>query len=256
MIQKILIFSGFLWILSGVVVKAGADSSPLNSGVYLAQFEADETYDPFADYSEFEESAEEESDINFFRNGRFFTLGFIGGYRTFTDTMADIYEPAVPSYGLFLSYFFDLRFAMQVSFLTGDHTIGFRSPQGTEVRGNAVLTSLGLSLKYYLNTQNVTKGLAQFNPYFTGGFSQVYRTATVSGQEAFAKDGARSFDAGVGMEVPIMNNKMYLGAQLTYQLATFKDENTQIVLSNGTEPTGLYPTGDLVHLLGIFGFNF
>jgi hypothetical protein len=49
--------------------------------------ETDESYDPFADYSEFAESAEQEADINFFRNGRFFTLGFQGGYRRFTETM-------------------------------------------------------------------------------------------------------------------------------------------------------------------------
>ena len=40
-------------------------------GVRVAQFDADDTYDPFADYSEFDEAQEEEADINFFRNGRF-----------------------------------------------------------------------------------------------------------------------------------------------------------------------------------------
>ena len=39
----------------------------------------DETYNPFADYSEFEESGEEEADLHFFRNGRFLTLGFMLG---------------------------------------------------------------------------------------------------------------------------------------------------------------------------------
>ena len=39
-----------------------------------AQYEGDDVYDPFADYSEFEENSQEEADINFFRNGRFFNV--------------------------------------------------------------------------------------------------------------------------------------------------------------------------------------
>jgi len=221
----------------------------------IAQLEGDDTYDPFADYSEFEESSEEEADINFFRNGRFFTVGFIGGMRFPTSTMADIYGKA-PAFGLFLSYFFDLRFALQIQFLTGDHKIGYTSRQGTRVSGNASITAIGLNLKYYINTQNVTRGLAQLNPYFVGGFSQVYRTATVDGQEAFSKEGAMGFDIGGGFEVPMMRNKMYFGGQLTYQLVTFKNENTELVLNQGTEKTGVYPTGDFFTALVILGVNF
>ena len=74
-------------------------------GVLLSQFEGDDAYDPFSDYSEFEESAEEEADINFFRNGRFFTLGFIGGYRSFTETLGGITSDA-PTFGLFSQLLF------------------------------------------------------------------------------------------------------------------------------------------------------
>ncbi|KAL0630168.1 hypothetical protein Q9L58_010985, partial [Maublancomyces gigas] len=79
-------------------------------GVLLAQ--ADDAYDPFADYSEFDEAVDEEEDLNFFRNGRLLTLGFIGGYRGFTGTLNKIYSGNM-SFGLFLCYFFDLRFALQ-----------------------------------------------------------------------------------------------------------------------------------------------
>lgn len=230
-----------------------ADERP---GIQVAETEVDESYDPFADYSEFDQASDEEADINFFRNGRFFTIGFIGGYRMVTENMSKLYQGA-PSYGLFLSYFFDLRFALQVSFLTADHTISYTSPgQGTVVHGNASITSIGLGLKYYFNTQNVTRGLAALNPYVIGGFSQVYRTATVSGQEAFSKDSAFGVDVGGGIEIPMMRNKMYFGGQVAYQLVTFRDENSQVVLQNGTEQTGLYPKGDFLTFLAIIGVNF
>lgn len=224
----------------------------------LAQYEGDDSYDPFADYSEFEENQEQEADINFFRNGRFFTLGVIAGYRGFTENLRNLYSGGA-TYGLFLSYFFDLRFALQLSFLTGDHTLAFTAPQsGTKISGTVGITNVSIYLKYYFNTQNVTKGLADLNPYMAGGFSQITRTSTVDGQDAFAKDSATGFDIGFGMEFPMLRNKMYLGWQATYQLVTFKGENTEIRVNGNAsnEPTGIYPTGDTYYLVGILGMNF
>lgn len=215
--------------------------------------DADDTYDPFADYSEFEESAEEEADINFFRNGRFFTLGFLGGYRDFTETMGQLQDGAI-GYGLFISYFFDLRFALQLGFLTGDHRLSFTAPSGAPITGNVALTDISLSLKYYLNTQNVTRGLAKLNPYLLGGFSQVYRTTTVVGESAFGKEGAMGFDLGAGLEIPMMRS-MYFGGQAMFQLVSFQNENSEIILNNN-QPTGLYNKGDILTLLLILGLNF
>jgi hypothetical protein len=174
----------------------GVDTSHLiaqNETQHLvAQADGDDAYDPFADYSEFEESAEEEEDLNFFRNGRLFTMGFIGGYRGFTQTLGQIYSGS-PAFGLYLCYFFDLRFAMQFGFMTIEHTISVpaRVSLGTlPIAGNVSVTDLTFLLKYYFNTQNVTRGLADLNPYLVGGFSQIYRTSTVSGNANFAKDSA------------------------------------------------------------------
>src|ERR1035437_7876708 len=96
------------WFFAGILLltlKAGAahaeDGKNLDlPGFRLAQFDADDTYDPFADYSEFDEAQEEEADINFFRHGRFVTIGFIGGLRGFTQGLGNLYTPA-PSFGLF-----------------------------------------------------------------------------------------------------------------------------------------------------------
>lgn len=220
----------------------------------LAQFDADETYDPFADYSEFDESQDEEADINFFRNGRFVTLGFLGGIRGFTGAgFSKIYQPA-PSFGLFLSYFFDLRFALQFSFTTSDHNFRVSSANQT-ASGTVSLTTFGLDLKYYINTQNVTKGLARFNPYFIGGFNRFNRTGTLAGVQGFGRDDAFAFDLGAGIELPMMRNKMFFGVQGMYQIVSFRDENTEIEFSNG-DRTGVYPNGDTYTALAILGVNF
>ena len=125
-------------------------------GKYVIMGDADDSYDPFADYSEFDAAQEEEEDINFFRNGRFVTLGLLLGYRGWTENLARLQSSGL-NYGVFLSYFFDLRFAVQFSFTTGDHTFQVTSSDGVH-RGNVGIQNFGLDLKYYLNTQNITKG--------------------------------------------------------------------------------------------------
>lgn len=238
------------WSLSAHAQTAG--SAP---GVQVAQFDADDTYDPFADYSEFDEAQDEEADINFFRNGRFVTVGFTGGFRGFTEGLGTMYQSA-PAFGLYLSYFFDLRFAVQFSFLTSDHSFRVVSPNSGQVgRGNIGITAFGIDMKYYLNTQNVTKGLAKFNPYFIGGFSRVDRTTSIADVQGFGKEGAMGFDLGIGIELPMLRNKMYFGAQGMYQMVNFHNENTEVVFDNN-DRTGKFPNGDTWTVLGILGVNF
>jgi Outer membrane protein beta-barrel domain len=224
-------------------------------GILLAQAEGDDAYDPFADYSEFEEAMDEEEDINFFRNGRLMTMGFLVGYRGWTQTLQQIYTGNA-TFGLFMSYFFDLRFALQFGYLTSDHTL-YIAPHlpATSISGTINITDISIAMKYFLNTQNVTRGLADLNPYLLIGFSQIYRTYVVSGNPNFAKDSAFAFDVGAGIEVPIMRNKMYLGAQVMYQLINFADEG-QVIYDNKDNPTGVYPAGDGWNALGVIGINF
>lgn len=242
------------WFLAaGTVLGALPVAANELVGREVAQFDTDDTYDPFADYSDFDQAEEEEADINFFRNGRFVTLGFLGGLRGFTGNLSNIYQQNT-SFGLFLSYFFDLRFALQFSFSTSDHAFSVTSGQDSAT-GTVGLTTFNLDLKYYLNTQNVTKGLAKFNPYIIGGFAQGQRTVSITGLQGYGKEGAMGVDLGAGIEFPLMRNKMFFGAQGMYQMINFPDKNQQIVFANGNQ-TGKYPNGDSYTLMAILGVNF
>lgn len=224
-------------------------------GVLVAQYDGDDAYDPFADYSEFEESMDEEEDINFFRNGRLLTMGFLVGYRGWTQTLNQIYS-GNPTFGLFMSYFFDLRFALQFGYLTSDHTMVIPPRNGaSSIQGTVNLTDISVAMKYYFNTQNVTRGLADLNPFLLTGFSQIYRTITVSGQTNFGKDSAFAFDLGAGIEIPMLRNKMFFGAQVMYQLVNFADEG-QIYYDADDKSTGVSPKGDSWNALGVIGVNF
>lgn len=231
--------------------------NPKPQGSYLlAQAESgDDAYDPFADYSEFDENSDEEADINFFRNGRFFTVGLNLGMRGFTQELGKLYSSG-PTYGLFLSYFFDLRLALQLGFLTGDHDFKMTGATQTDsLSGNVSMTFIDLDLKYYFNTQNVTRGLADLNPYIIGGISQVYRSYTLDGSDGMAKDATTGLNAGVGLEIPIMRRSAFFGVQGVYRYFKFKDADTQIPVPSGN-PTGIYPRGNSFDFTAILGLSF
>jgi hypothetical protein len=218
----------------------------------------DDTYDPFADYSEFEASADEEADINFFKNGRFFNLAFLFGPRMFTGNLGKLAQTA-PEFGVYIAYFFDIRTALQISYLHGDHT--FHVPAGTydgdsfkDINGNLGMSTFNINMKYYFNTQNITRGFADLNPYIIGGFSINYRTINVTDENVLAKSNPTGIEIGGGLEVPIARNKMYLGVQAMYHYVTFPDEGSMIFQDK--TPTGWKPAGDYADLLFVLGINF
>jgi hypothetical protein len=216
------------------------------------QTDPEEAYDPFSDYSEFDENSDEEADINFFRNGRFFTVGLAVGPQSFTDGMDKAYGDG-PTMGVYLAYFLDLNLALSLSLNSADHSVVLKTTS-QEYSGNVSFSNVGLHLKYYLNTQNVTKGLADLNPYLIGGFSQVTRSYTIAELLTQTKDTVTSSDLGVGIEIPLMRRKAYFGVQALYNFLNFSDENRRFV--NGIDPLRYKINGDILNTQFILGMNF
>lgn len=225
--------------------------------VYSHAQDSYDAYDPFADYSEFEEASEEEADINFFKNGRFLALGLVAGYRGFSSSLGKIYEGGM-NYGIALNYFFDLKFSVVFSYTSSDHPYTITENPYTQ-SGTVEMSGVGFDVRYYLNTQNVTKGLAKFNPYLSLGYSSITLTQTITNQPDLRKNSVGGFDLGVGTEFPLMRGKMYAGFEFQYQLVNWPGEGTRIVIddgSGGSIPTNVVPTGDAYRLLGSIGINF
>lgn len=224
-----------------------------------AQSESGDAFDPFSDYSEFDQDSDEEADINFFKNGRFLTVGIAAGPRQFTDNLASLYGSGL-NYGIQISYFFDLKMALGIGLMTGDHSVSFSTISGNntiDYSGSVSFTSISFNLKYFLNTQNVTRGLADINPYILGGFSQWYRTYSISEFNTQSRENVMGADIGVGVEIPLMRRKAYLGIQGAYHYINFADENKDF-LFNGTTNEKLNKrfNGDLTDFLLIIGMNY
>ena len=87
----------------------------------------------------------------------------------FTDVLGQLYQPSF-GYGGFISYFFDLRFAIQVGFLASSHSLGiYDGRSNIYLNGNVGLQRFEFDVKYYFNTQKVTRGLGAINPYILLG---------------------------------------------------------------------------------------
>ncbi len=229
----------------------------------------DENFDPFSDYNEDEQSAEEEADINFFKNGRFLTVGVLAGYRGYTEGFSQGYSPAL-AFGVQFSYFFDLQTALSLSYGIADSPVDFYSYNdlnfssvSEHYTGTVNIQSFHLNAKYYFNTENVTKGLAELNPYLLVGVGQYTRTYNLSKVLAINPDRPIGFCLATGIEIPIMRHRAYFGLQATYHYVQFPDENNEFIEEDkaGFPEPVLSPVrprlnGYIYEIHSSIGFNF
>ncbi len=230
--------------------------------------DVDESFDPFADYNEFEQQSEEEADINFLRNGRYLTLAFVSGYRGFLGGgFSQAYKGSI-DYGVEFTYFFDLQIAASLAYSTGDHAVSFQSFSDNNLTlvannydGNVNIQIIDFHVKYYFNTDNVTKGLADLNPYALLGSGYYIRSYNLSQTLGTEPDKVVGFKAAAGIEIPLLKRRAYLGLQGTYRYVQFPDENNAFIDEGTDTAPALRPIkprldGDIFELNVILGMNF
>lgn len=252
-----LILPSFI-LLVAVLLKA-----PL---VHAQAGEVDESFDPFADYNEFEQQTEEEADINFLRNGRYLTLAFVTGYRGFLGGgFMQAYKGSL-HYGAEFNYFFDMQLSGGLAYLVSDHGVDFSSynADGTvsfRYTGNVNIQAVDFHMKYYFNSDNVTKGLADLNPYTLVGTGYYARTYSLNQSLSADPDRVVGFKIGAGLEIPLMRRQAYFGLQATYRYVQFPDENKSFIDEDGGNPSGFRPIspkldGDIYEISTMLGLNF
>lgn len=228
--------------------------------------EVDESFDPFADYNEFEQQTEEESDINFLRNGRYLTLAFVTGFRGFLGGgFMQAYKGSL-HYGAEFNYFFDMQLSGGLAYLVSDHAVDFSSfnadgTVSTRYSGNVNIQVVDFHMKYYFNSDNVTKGLADLNPYTLVGTGYYARTYSLNQSLAADPDRVVGFKIGAGLEIPLMRRQAYFGVQSTYRYVQFPDENKSFIDEAGGDPSGFRPIspkldGDIYEISLMLGLNF
>lgn len=215
-------------------------------------------YDPFADYSEFENTAEEQENINFFQTGRFLTLGFLGGLKLFTLNMSNLYQPG-PVFGGYLNYFFDLNFAIQFVLRASTHSIAVKTSKGEPFVGAVDFTSIGVDFKYFLDKDLFSKSFSWFQPYFFLGVFHSTMTlfATLTNQEGYAEDSGYGLNMGLGVEFQVLK-KIHFGIQYAFKFVNLESESVNLSLNTGNDNrnTDFRPYGDWMNITMLLGVNF
>jgi hypothetical protein len=187
--------------------------------------------------------------------------------RGYTDGFSQGYS-ASPSWGFQFSYFFDLQLATSLSYSISDSSVNFNSYNDAaftsvseHYTGTVNIQTFDLNMKYYFNTENVTRGLAELNPYMLVGVGQFIRTYNLSKSLALNPDRPIGFKLATGIEIPLMRHRAYLGLQLTYHYVQFPDENNDSIEEDKTPAPVLSPVrprlnGDIYELNTIIGVNF
>jgi len=233
------------WLIAKNATKAASENNELNA------------YDPFADYSEFENTAEEQENINFFQNGRFLTLGAIGGVQLFTMNMAALYQTG-PAFGGYLNYFFDLNFAIQFALTISSHHVVLQQ-SGQNFIGSADFTSMGVDFKYFLDKNLFNKHFYWFQPYFFLGtlYSSMTMYATLTNQAGHTEDSGFGLNMGLGLEFQFLK-KIHFGIEYAFKFVTMREEAIPLSLNTGNSliNTDTRPYGDWMNITVLLGVNF
>lgn len=222
------------------------------------EVQSEDNYDPFSDYSEFNEASSEEADINFFRNGRLLSIGILAGGKSFLGDYSDFYGPGAV-FGVFVNYFFDLQFAVQIGMTQSDHSFSF-SYDGFNFNAKMRLLDLHAYGKYFFNTQNMTRSFAEWNPYLIGGVSQIRRSHASQGGVSIvaSNDNTYGIDVGGGVEYIFNNKKNFVGFMFLYQFVPFASEGEYLHDPNlgGNTYTNYMQKGDPFSIMATLGINY
>lgn len=233
-------------------------------------------FNPFIDYSELQDKVSEEESINFFEHGRSLTVIAYGGYEAISLNISHIYGDAPVAFGVALSFFFDLNFAMQIN-------ITFpRAHYNSLLLSSPDFSSYGLDFKYYFNKQYLVKGIAKLNPYIIfgpfwlniNGYNNNPATfpptnpvqppggvppdsipltppTTPGGGEPTSIEESQVFDfssfgakIGLGIEIPLIK-QTYLGLEIAYLLTDLYLEREDLSGFESTAPT-VAPAGNFL----------
>ncbi len=187
--------------------------------------------DPFGDPNNYEFSADEQEDKEFFHLGRFIMLGFDAGVGIFTGGLGATTDPALAIGGRFL-YFMDRSLAIEAAFHYSNALNAYSANTTTFLYIQTEMLPLTLGMRYYFPVSDAPRALALANPYIAIGLGDYLRTETVLQRQAATytpPSGTTSnfgFYLATGIEFPVYMRHVYMGLDLRYAFTFFVDRNS------------------------------
>jgi len=225
------VFTGVVFLMSILLFDATARAETKPKGPPIEE-EVDDT--PYTRYGEFNDEQAEADATRFFQYGRLFGLALGMGFEGATGNRGALWQGGFPCVDLKVQYWFDFNFALALGIQTTPHRFATVAP--TNDRTSVTLTRLGIDLKYYFNTRDLSAPISFANPYVLVGFG-TYTKAQASIQNAITDtDSHVGFAAGGGLEFVIAPRKTYFYFESKIHAATFKDTYTDALAGGGANP--------------------
>jgi hypothetical protein len=202
--------------------------------------EDDYSNTPFTEYGEFNEEEVEAAETKFFQYGRFFGFSLGMGYQGVTGGRGLLYQGGFPLLDMKLHYWFDFNLALDINFHTaGNH---FSTADRGDIDVNILM--VGIDLKYYFDTKNLSAPIAASSPYLIVGFGPMTKTEHYANQSVTTPaETSMGLAAGGGLEFTISPRRTFFELEGKFYYAKYNDTYTQVYRSLGIDDlTGLFYT--------------
>lgn len=202
---------------------------------------------PFTEYGEFNEEADEEQDNKFMQYGRLFGVSLGLGFQGVTGQRGAIYDGGFPLIDLKVHYWFDFNLAMDMNVFTVAHhyTAYADGVKTSPYREDVTIIRLGLDLKYYFETKNLSSAISFANPYVLIGGGYFSKTQVNSSDQVSDSDSAIGLTAGAGLEFPLKQRKAYFALEGTVNTPRYPKDiagNNDVYARGVTSLEGLFYT--------------
>ncbi len=241
------------WLLGALLIQAAAAGPPeaeKKEDKTQQPEEDDFNTTPFTAYGEFNEDIEEAEDTRYFQYGRFYGISLGLGFESVSGNRGLLWQGGFPTIGLKVNYWFDFNVALDLGFTSASH---FFDIQADNNLVNISFVRVGLDVKYYFDTKNLSAALSFANPHLLLGFGAFTKSESSNVDESVDVETSVGLSGGFGIEFTIKPRKVYLVFEGKGHFASFKDTFTTRFRSNA----GLQDlTGQWFTLMGYIMFTY
>ena len=196
---------------------------------------------PFTSYGEVNDSKEEQEEMLFYQYGRLFGVSLGLGAEFVTGNRGALWQGGIPLVDFKLHCWFDFNTAIDIGVFTAQHYYNTTAQSLGYVSINMI--HVGVDLKYYFTTQNLSAPISFANPYLLAGAGSYSKTENSVTANSQTTDNSIGIAVGAGLEFVITHRKIYFEIEGKMHFVTFQDTYTNLFQTVGlTDLTGQFLT--------------
>lgn len=223
------ILSAFLLVLSTSIAWSDDAPGPATSAPQIGQPEEEDfSASPYTKYGEFQDIEDEEEETLFFQYGRFFGVSLGLGQQGAMGNRGGVWQGGFPMFSVKVHYWFDFNFALALEYSTGSQYFeGGREGGHHDVK----LSRMGVDLKYYVETKDVSAAIAFASPYLLFGIGNYTKSEAEESVDAAADENSFGVDFGGGLEFTLKPKKTFFTLEGKLHSVQFEDTYSRRYLS-------------------------